>query len=260
MSSGQSGTSTVTSNSAPWSGQQPFLQTGFQQAQNLLNQGPQQYFPNSTVTPFSNQTEQALGGIEQRATDPNSLIGGAQRQLGQTINGDYLNAGNPYFQNMVDRAMNAIQPRISAQFAGGGRYGSGAHAQALASAGADTAGQLAFQNYGQERQNQLSALNFAPQLQNADLQLLGGVGAAREGKAGETIQDQVNRYNFNQNAPDDALRRYMTLVGSGSYGTTQQSQQPLYSNPFATGLGAAASGAAILGNLFGRNGVWGGTG
>ena len=253
MSSSSGKTQTVQQSSTPWSGQQPYLTDVFSRAQQQFNAGPMQYFPNSGVVPFSNQTEQALQTAEQRATDPNSLIGGAQNQLGSTIRGDYL-SGNPFFEGAFKKIADPIQARMGAAFSGAGRYGSGAHQGALASALSDTAGQLQFQNYGQERQNQLSALNFAPSLQRADTDILSQVGGTREAMAGNELQDQMNRFNFNQNAPDEALRRYMTLVGGGLYGSSTQSQQPLYSNNLLTGLGGAASAAGILGNLFGKGG------
>lgn len=256
MSSSSGKTTTTTATNAPWSGQQGFLSDVFNRAQQNFQAGPQQYFPNSTVVPFSNQTEQALQTTEQRALDPNSLIGRSQNQLGSTIQGDYL-AGNPFFEGAFKKIADPIQARLNSSFSNAGRYGSGANRQALASALSDTAGQLQFQNYGQERQNQLSALNFAPQLQAADTQLLSQVGSAREALAGNELQDQINRFNFNQSAPDEALRRYATLVGGGSYGGSSTSTQPLYSNGLLTGLGVAGSTAGLLGSLFGRGGLFG---
>ncbi len=37
----------------PWSGQQPFLTTGYEQAQARLNSDQPSYYPGSTVTPFN---------------------------------------------------------------------------------------------------------------------------------------------------------------------------------------------------------------
>jgi hypothetical protein len=255
MSSGGSKTQQVNSVSAPWSGQQPFLSDVFTRAQNQFNAGPYSYFPNSTVVPFSNQTEQALGRLENVANDPNSLTRQAQGQLGATLGGDYLSAGNPYFGAMMDRVSNQIRPRLDAQF-GGANYGGSLHQGAMASALTDAASNLAFQNYGQERQNQLQAMAAAPQMATADIDPLVRVGQMREDLASRELQDQISRFNFNQAAPDEALRRYASLVAGGQWGGSQTTQQPIYSNPLAQGLGYAATATNIAGNLFGPRGLF----
>lgn len=259
MSSGGSKTQTVTSSNAPWSGQQPFLTDVFERAKTQANAGPAAYYPNATYVPFSNQSEAALTGTENRALAGSPLTSMAQGQNLATSRGDYLNAGNPYFSGMMDTVANDLRPRMDAQFASAGRYGGGAHQQATASALADAGSRLAYQNYGDERSRQMQAGAMAPDLANVDyqnLQQLAATGAAREGKAGEQLQDQINRYNFNQQAPWENLYRYQGLIGGGQYGGSSVQQVPINSNPLLTGLGAAASGAGILGNLFGAGGVF----
>ena len=68
MSGGKGGGDTTTTQKAdPWSGQQPYLKFGFNQAQNLYNSGGPQFYPGRTYVPFSGQTEQALGMAQNRA-------------------------------------------------------------------------------------------------------------------------------------------------------------------------------------------------
>lgn len=239
-------TQVVQSNQQPWSAQQPYLTTGFSEAQRLYNLGPYQFFPNSTVVPFSGQSEQALTGIENRALAGSPLIGQSQAELSKTLNGDYLSAGNPNFGAMMDRVRSEITPQMDAKFAGAGRYGSGAHSAALSSALADTGGQLAFQNYDAERGRMGQAMGLAPglaQADYADLAQLANVGAAREGKAGENLSDQIQRFNFEQSAPDEALRRMMTLVAGGQYGGQNVQTS---SNDRSTGIGDVAGGLFSL--------------
>lgn len=245
--SGGSTVATTTTNNTPWNSSQ--LQDVFAQAKNQYGNGQgYQYYPNSTVVPFANQTQTALQNTENRATQASPIISGAQNNLGQTLNGDFLSSGNPYFQGMVDRIGNTVRPKIDAQFAAGGRYGSGAHANAAASALTDATASLAFQNYGQERQNQMAGQQLAPstyQLGYAPDQILAQVGGVREGKAAEDLTDQINRFNFNQAAPDEALRRYASLVAGGNYGGQQVTQTPMYRNQAAGALGGALGGAAL---------------
>src|SRR5574343_781654 len=111
MSSGASKSQTVTQNtvSDPWSGQQPYLGTGFARAAELLNQGGPQYFQGETTTPFSPQTEQALRLTEGRALAGSPLVDSAQGLTQQTLGGQYLNA-NPYSGRLYDTASQAWAP------------------------------------------------------------------------------------------------------------------------------------------------------
>ena len=80
--------------------------------------------------------------------------------------------------------------------------------------------------YGQGLSNQNYALSQAGNLaaqDYADAQALMGVGGMVEGKANQILGDDMNRYNFYQNAPDVNLQNYIAAI-SGQYGgTTKQS-------------------------------------
>lgn len=250
---GGGSTQTVQGSSAPWEGQQSYLKTGFGKAQTLLDAGPYQFYPNSTVVPFSNQTQDALTGIEARARAGSPVQAAGSAEALKTIRGDYLDAGNPAFSAMMKRVSSEVTPQIGATFAGAGRYGSGAHAGALSSALTDTAGQLAFQNYGDERNRMGQMTAAAPQIAQGDyldLAQLFGAGQQREAKAGEELSDQVQRFNFEQQAPDEALRRYMSLVAGGSYGgqnvQTTSANRGTSMNDIAGGLfSLAGTGLAL---------------
>jgi hypothetical protein len=177
-------------------------------------------------------------------------------QAMQTVRGDYLSAGNPYFSAMANRIASEVTPQIAGTFSGAGRYGSGAAANATASALSDTLGQLAFQNYGQERGNQLGTAMQTPMLAETDYADLGHLmqtGALREGKAGEELQDQIQRFNFNQNAPDEALRRFMSLVAGGQYGgqNVQSTNRNTSASDIAGGLFGLAGSGLMLKKLLG---------
>ncbi|CAN0493174.1 unnamed protein product, partial [Phaeothamnion confervicola] len=90
--SGGSTVQTTTTNNTPWNSSQ--LSDVFGQAKTQYGTGQgYQYFPNDTTVPFSNQTEQALQNTEARAGQASPIISGAQSNLGQTLNGDFLSAG-----------------------------------------------------------------------------------------------------------------------------------------------------------------------
>ena len=118
----------------------------------------------------------------------------------------------------------------------------------------DIGTRMAYQNYGAERGNQLGAIQQAPTLAQQDyldINQLAQAGASREAQAGAELQDQINRFNFDQQAERDALTQYMTLVGGGQYGGSSTSTAPIYSNPAATNVGLLASGAGAAADIAG---------
>lgn len=108
------------------------------------------------------QASTGLNSIGNAANQATGLQGTGNNTLNNTLNGSYLSAANPYFGGMVSQLGDAIKPQVDGQFAAAGRYGSGANANTFADSLSRQAGQLAYQNYGAERGNQMSALNNLP--------------------------------------------------------------------------------------------------
>ena len=276
MSSGSSQPAsyqTTTTSNAPWSGQQPYLTAGFERAKTDVLNKPQEYYPNSTVVDFAPQTEQALGMQESRALAGSPVTQAAQGNIQDTLSGDFLSAGNPYFDQAVQAATRPmttafkedIMPAIQSGFSSKGRYGSGLQARQQERAGegltrqiGDVAGTMASDMYGAERGRQMQAATLAPTLaaqDYADIGQLKDVGLTREAQAGAELQEDISRFEQEQQAPVDALTKYMTLIGGG-YGTEGTSSAPIYRNKTAEGLGMAATAAGIGGSLFGSGGIW----
>lgn len=233
------GGQTMTTSTAPWSGQQPYLTFGFQQAQDLYNQGGPQYYPSSTLAPTSPYTDQALALEAQRALNGSPLTAAAQANALGTAQGNYLGAGNPYLQNMFGSIANTVTPSVTGAFEGAGRYGSGAYANALASALTNTAGNLAYQNYDNERGNMLRADALAPSLASqdyTDIGQLASAGDAQRQLAQQGINAAVDRYNYNQNLPYNTLANYMRMV-QGQYGSSSTQTTQNYANPITGALG-----------------------
>jgi hypothetical protein len=189
-----SGGGTQTQKTEPWSGQQPFLNFGFNEAQRLYNQGGPDFYPNRTYVPFSQQTEQGLGMLQNRATQGSPVEsamqnyvtntmqnpggGGTQDYLSSVMGGDYLNA-NPYLDGMFNSASRAVTerfndsvlPGINAAFAGAGGSGSGIHRELALDASdelgqnlTDLASRIYGGNYANERGLQNQAAGMANQL------------------------------------------------------------------------------------------------
>ena len=226
-----------TQSSEPWAAQQPFLKEGFNRALFNLNSGSPQYYPGQTVTDTTQATTQGQNAALAQAGANSSLIG-------RTVGGEFLDAGNPHFQGMVNQIGQAIRPGIDSAFASSGRLGSGAHANAFSSALADKAGSLAFQNYGMERQNQINASqDYSP------FQAMMNVGGQQEAKQGEYLADAASRWDFEQNKDINQLAQYMNLVGNRSYGGEQTSTQPYTGNSTMQNFGSALAGLGGLGQL-----------
>ena len=240
----------------------PFINYGLQEATRLY-QSPNipQYFPGQTYVSPSAQTQSALQAAQQRATIGNPLTPAAQQQALGTIQGQYL-GGNPFFEGAFRGAtqaaqtqyMDATQQALS-NASRAGRYGSGAMGTALDRAGGvfanaltNTAGQLAYANYADERARQQAMIGAAPQLAGADYEDINKMlqlGQISEGYQETAIADAVNRFNFAQQAPYMKLQSYL----SGAYGapTGMQVSQPVYRNQFGNIAGGALAGAALGG-------------
>lgn len=208
--------------------QLPYLQYGLNQSKLLYDQG-------NPVIPFSQQSEQALAGVQQRATQGSPLVGTAQNYAQKSLEGGFLGQ-NPYLDQTFNQAALATQNQLASQFAGAGRNigaSEGLRAQQLN----NLATQIYGGAYNTDRQLQQGVLGSALPLANqdyVDLAQLRGVGSDVEGLAREQAQ-----------APGQALDQYLGRV-SGNMGST--TQQPLYRNS-----GASILGGALLGSQLGSS-------
>ena len=223
----------------------PYLQYGLTEAQRLYQGG------GTPVVGPSEATQQAMQAAQNRATLGSPLLGSAQTQQLGTIQGDYL-SGNPFFQGafqpaaqQATSAFNQAIGNIGSQASRAGRYGSGAMenlqtqaAGQLAQGLTNTAGQLAYQNYAQERARQEAAAGNAPMMAQADygdIQQLMNVG-----QLGEQYQQQA----YNQ--PQQNLTSFLGNIQGLPLG--QSTTNPYYTNSTANALGTL-SGIAGIGSL-----------
>ncbi len=253
----------------PWAEAKPYLTYGMQQARNLYdNNGGFNYFPGQTVVGFDPATTNALNMTEQRAMAGSPLLRGAQSNLASTVSGDFLN-GNQYLDGAINTASRglvrnfneAVVPSLNASFARSGRYGSGAQARAFSNVANDLGTQLgdistrmSFDNYNAERGRQIQAAALAPQLASADyndLAKLGEVGAARENQAQQVLNDEIARWDNNNNRDRQALDEYLKRIGlaQGDAKTSITTQPGTRKNPLAGAIGGGLGAAGMLGNM-----------
>lgn len=228
---------------------QPYYQDLLRRAE-AQSYDPREQFPYSTVVPFAPETEAALSGITERALAGSPLVNAAQAQQQATIGGAYLDPyTNPAYQGVIDAVTADILPQSYRSFAGGGQfYGSPVESEAVARGLSRGLAPFAFGSYGQERALQEAAAGRAPGLAQADygdLQALLGVGAAREGMAGQQLGEAISRFQYPQEEPRIRLGEYANLLfGATPQFDTRQQQMAQGGSPLAGALGGALSGAA----------------
>ena len=243
------GTQTTQTITEPWKVQSPYLEKGFQRAEELFNQANiPSYYPNATYVPFASETETALQLAKARATAGNPLLNKSQTYADNVMSGAFLNPStNPYLNNLFSTMADKVKTNINTNFAQGGRYESGAHTGAMTEALGDLATKVYADNYMKERGVMDAMASKAPQLGDmdySDIAKLQTVGGAREELSQRMLTDAIKRYEFEQRKPYEKLREYQASVG-GPFGTSQSQITPLTKNPIMGLLGGASTGAGI---------------
>jgi hypothetical protein len=243
----------------PPSYQLPYLTQGLSYAQGMLNQGAPRQYSGATVVPFSQQSQNAMAGIEKRASAGSPVVKAAQNYVTNNLNAanPYGNVNNPYLNATFKQAAQQTQGQLASEFARSGR-----NVQASQPLRSEQLNNLATQIYGgaydAERNRQLAytgqqqgLLSAAPGLAAQDYLDLGqlqGVGSQVENLAGQYQQDAQRRFDYEQQAPQMLLDQYLGRVRGTDYGST--TRQSGGGNTAAGVLGGAATGAGI-GSTFG---------
>lgn len=240
-----------TTKSDPWAPAQPGLKNTLQTADDWQqNWQDRPMYQGSGVQGFDPAQTAALQGIEQRAADGSPLVDQSKDYTSRVMSGEYLNAGNPHFQQVTDAVTRGVMPGVNATFMGAGRTGSSSHGYGLGKALGDAMAPIAFQNYESERNRQQQASQFAPQLANQDYYDLDrqfAAGAARQGQGQAELTDEIGRYYQDQYRPLQAAQEASGLtVPIAGLGGTSQTTQKTSPNPLTSILGGAmmAYGAA----------------
>jgi hypothetical protein len=278
--------------------QAPYVQYGLSEAQRLYATGGPQAYTGQTYVGPSQQTQAALSAMQTRAMQGNPLVPLAQQQLASQIGGGQAatlqGQFNPVLQNTLSGSFlgpnpyltQALQPgftqasqayqdainQMRSKASASGRYGTNealmsqeARAQgALANALTSQAGQLAYQNYGDERARQMSALGLGANLYEqerarqqaaigaapgmaaqdyTDIAQLAQVGQTAEQYQQAALADAIQKFNYQQQQPYSNLQSFLSSAYGAPMG--QQTIQPTYSNPLAGALGGALTGAKL---------------
>jgi len=236
---GGSSTSTTTQQLDPTVA--PFVGYGLQEAKNLYQTQTPTYYGGQTYVGPSAQTQTALQAAQNRALMGNPLLPAAQQQQQDVISGSYLQ-NNPYFnQALAGAAQGATQnyndaiAAAQSNLSRAGRYGSNAGADiqnraasTLANTLTNKYGELAYQNYANERAMQNQAAQYAPTLAQADyadISQLANVGKTAEDYQKTALQADIDRFNFEQNKPFQKLSAYLGAAYGAPVGQVSTTQQ-----------------------------------
>jgi hypothetical protein len=218
----------------------PYVTYGLEEAKRLYQSPGAKFYPGKTYVGPSAATSEAIRLATERAKAGSPLTAAAQQEYLATIQGKGVNpflegalAGtNRQAQEAYTQGVQGLQSKASSM----GRYGSSAMGQQVGQAQdifgrnlAETSGKLAYESAEAERNRQMTAIANAPamaQADYADIDKLLKAGQAGESYDLKALQDSINRYNFEQTAPERKLQQFTNLftsVPSGGTSTTTQS-------------------------------------
>lgn len=261
-----------TTKSIPWKPQGEQFKNLYDRAEQLVGQGPLEYFPGSTIAPRNAWQTQANQNVADMVTGGSPGLSAAVRENQLTSEGAYLDVdSNPWLRGVgeaagqdITRDFNrSVMPGIASRFGGSGRSagpGGGANAEtsAMSAANRDLGqelGQMYSNLYGgayeSERGRMMSSVNAAPGLRSAEFgeqAALSAAGGDEFAYAQMQLSDLVNKFNFEQYEPYERLGLYQGLINQpGGYGLNKQTSN--IGTAQMAGLGIA--GASAVGSFIG---------
>lgn len=242
MSKGGGGGTNTVQRADPWVGQQPYLTDIYGESQRLYREGPMEFFPGQTFANPSDRTLQAEQMIANQAMGNQQVMADQVALANQFgLMQPQMLSQNPYLAGATEAALRPIygqaqgllqQARRGATAAGqlGGTRQAileqGVIADYLQKAG-DISSQMYSDAYSDAVDAQQRAISLAPsvmQMGLAPAQTLGQVGLSEQARQQQAIDDQRARFEFAQQAPQQALRDYSAVtLGSILPGTTTTS-------------------------------------
>ena len=255
------GTQVSTTNVEPWAEQKGYLTGGFEQAQKIFDRGAPRYYPGETLAGFDPAQTAAQQATLGYAMGPRAAAqqAGAERSLLQGLSGQIdPNAYNPMVNaltsNVIGNLQKDILPGIRQQQVmyqpGGSSRAALQQNQAVTDAVSrgltKPLADMYTSAYNQAQQRAVQSGSLYPSIMGAPLAMygaMGNVGAQRRAMAQAAIDRDMARYEYEANAPQNALRNYMAMV-SGDYGSTTTA-----TTPGPSGLSQLGQIAGIAGSL-----------
>ena len=253
-------TTKQTTKSSPWGPQEPYLKYGMDEATRLYQQKGPEYYPGSTVSPFSPAQLKAQELGKTRALSGSSDINAARGYTNDVLQGKYLNS-DPYSDQVFQNVQSKVMPSVNSQFMGSGRYGSNLQTDTATRALTEAYSPYASQQYQQGLDRMDWAAGMAPTWAESDwrdINALSNIGGQEQELAQKEIDDAAARWQYYQQLPYDKLGQYMNNIGGNYGGTvvgkTKTPQPSMFSQVAGGGLGLL--GSALSGGMF--NNAFGG--
>jgi hypothetical protein len=233
----------------------------------LVQQGYEQQLAQNNAG-ISPDILQAVENIRQRANN-NPLLNNAESEANKTLQGGYLSAENPYFQQVSDRIRQQTLPALDARYAAQGVGGGSAYqSRSAADAIGGKISELAYKNYSDERQRMMSALGYAPTLdqqRQSNNQQLIRAGSLVNDLNAQLARERISLGTFAPDYQAAALSKYQNFLrgfnessatqksgGSNALGNilgTALTVSSLFGNPFSGAAGAAGAAGTTAGTL-----------
>lgn len=235
-------------------------------AQDVYNQGPYSYYPDQT---YANLTPQQITGLTQQEQFANQVFPGLSNDIfgsftnalnaQDIVNNPAVVAGLGSIENRANRNFSEnILPQLRQQATGtGNEYSSKAQqserlaARDLQQAISDAQANLLTGSIGSSMGLQGAALATAPSTLGTGLfggQALQNVGGVYQNQEQQRINDLVNAYNFNQQAPYNQAVQYQNLISplfGGGLGSTTTQDSGGVSSALGGALGGGLAGASF---------------
>lgn len=242
----------------------------FSEAMDLYTQGPQSYYPGQT---YADQTQAQLqgqsGGLNFAQGAMQDTAGSALGANRLMTSGDLLYANsNPYLQQNISDANSLIardfneniMPSIGQGAQGAGQYGSSRQgiAEGIAGRGAAEAmtrntNQMMNQAYGTGLNAMATGVGQTQGALAAGLspyQAMMDIGGQQQAFNQLGINDDINAYNFNQQAPWQNVANLQGALTGNYMGSGGSSTVPVTGdNPLLGALGGAATGYSFGGPI-----------
>jgi len=219
----------------------PYVTDALSEQQALYREGAPEYYQNQTyLDPNANQ-QNAMNQMGANANINSGMLQNSTNLNNSMINGDFLQ-NNPNFNRVMQTAGDAATKQYNnamgntnSMASQSGRYGSDAHQRLasdnssnLANSLANTAGQYAYQNYANERGNQINAMNNAQTIagnQNVGAQNLAQAGQYQAGFDQTALDANISRHDYSENADQMNLANYTNAVWGAPGGSTSSTSQ-----------------------------------
>lgn len=247
---GGGGKSTQDTTADPWSGVQSYLADLFKRS-SAQSQKSESYYPGQTYANIDPSSQKYYDLASQRALNPTAEQAASGNYYKDVLSGKYLGEKNPYMNKITQDMTDTIGASVGSRFANSGGYmGSPGEVQQVAGEVSKAVAPYQFQTYNTERGLQGDAAKQSlvlDQIRKGDLSGLLEAGKAKEGQQQAGMNEAVQRWNYNQQAPWDVLQKYSNMLQPGMQFGSQSSTSKTGQS---TDWGAVAGGGiGAIGSL-----------